>query len=69
MNRDSLFNDGARIGYTLATGRLLCPIADFHAFAETLLDRPILTHEFADQRTWAELRQVFEAQTKAALSA
>jgi hypothetical protein len=50
------------IGYTLASGRLFCPIAEFHAFAEELLGRPILTHEFADKDLWAEMRMAFEEQ-------
>lgn len=48
------------IGYTLATGRLFCDIAAFHAYAERLLGRPIWTHEFADEDLWRELRDRFE---------
>jgi hypothetical protein len=55
------------LGYTLGTGRLYCDMAEFHRFAEKLLDRPILTHEFADERVWAELRAAFETHTAAAL--
>lgn len=57
------------IGYTLATGRLYCDIAEFQRFAEGLLGRSIWTHEFADQMLWTELRQAFEAKTKEALGA
>jgi hypothetical protein len=46
--------------YTIATGRLFCPMVDFHSQAEALLGRPIFTHEFADKATWAELRDAFE---------
>lgn len=49
------------LGYTLATGRLWADVAKWHKFAEGLLDRPILTHEFASEDLWAELRRRFEA--------
>ena len=52
---------GAAFGYTVATGRLFLPMDEFHRRAEALLGRPILTHEFADQRTWTLLREAFEA--------
>lgn len=55
------------IGYTLATGRLFCDFGEFHAYAERLLGTPILTHEFADIRTWERLRANFELQVLAAL--
>ena len=48
------------IGYTLATGRLFCDFAEFQRWSEALLERPILTHEFADETTWSELRTAFE---------
>jgi hypothetical protein len=48
------------IGYTLGTERLFCPFPDFQAFCEDLLGRPIFTHEFARETTWAELRRKFE---------
>jgi len=53
------------IGYTLATGRLFCPISDFHQYAQELVGRPIFTHEFADEALWDELRDTFETVTKA----
>jgi hypothetical protein len=56
------------IGYTLATGRLFCPISDFHEYAETLLGRPIHTVEFADKKLWAEMRETFENCVKAAVA-
>jgi hypothetical protein len=49
------------LGYTLATGRLWAGGAEWHKFAEGLLGRPILTHEFASEHLWAELRRRFEA--------
>ena len=49
------------VGYTLGTGRLYCDIAEFHAFSERILGRPILTHEFASKEVWNELREAFEA--------
>jgi hypothetical protein len=53
--------NGVGIGYTLATGRMFCNFSDLQAYAESLLARPILTHEFADHRLWDELRERFEA--------
>lgn len=32
---------------TATTGKLLCPFADFHSFAEHLTGGPVWTHEFA----------------------
>ena len=52
------------IGYTLATGRFFCAFSDFQAWAEKLLDRPILTHEFAIKDTWTELREAFETEVQ-----
>ena len=52
------------IGYTLATGSLYCDLGEFHAFAEWLLNRPILTHEFARDDTWRDLRTAFEQRVK-----
>lgn len=49
------------VGYTLATGRLFCDVNRFHAHAEAIMGRPVLTHEFADEDTWTELRERFEA--------
>ena len=48
-------------GYTLATGRLFAPMDKFHEWAEALMSRPILTHEFADEALWDEMRERFEA--------
>lgn len=48
------------IGYTLATGRLFCDFPEFQKYAEHLLDRPILTHEFGEKHLWDELRAAFE---------
>src|SRR5262245_46000638 len=53
------------IGYTLATGRLFCDWAVFQEWAEQLLDRRILTHEFADDAVWKELRDSFESRMEA----
>jgi len=38
------------------TGIALGPFADIHAYAERVLGRPILTHEFGGADVWAELR-------------
>jgi hypothetical protein len=48
------------VGYTLATGRLFCRMDRFHAYAEKLMQRPVLTHEFGSAELWDELRQRFE---------
>jgi hypothetical protein len=42
---------------TAATGTLVGDFASFQLYAEKLLGRPILTHEFADRETWAELKE------------
>jgi len=57
-----VIDDEFAIGYTLGTGRLFVDIAKFHEYAERLLGRPILTHEFGEPETWAEMREVFEGQ-------
>jgi hypothetical protein len=53
--------DTVGIGYTLATGRLFCNWIGFTFWAEDVLGRPILFHEFADSETWDELREAFES--------
>lgn len=53
------------IGYTLATGRLFCPVGEFHEWAEKLMGRPIFTHEFASLSLWEAMRSAFEAQVLA----
>lgn len=58
----------AGLGYTLASGRLFCEFSDFQLWCERLLDRPILTHEFADEVVWDELRQAFESQITSAIA-
>jgi hypothetical protein len=42
---------------TAYTGILLGDIAEFQRYAEVLLGRPIMTHEFADKATWVELKE------------
>ncbi len=54
------YNDDTGFGYTIASGKLFCPMDVFHAKAEELLGRSIFTHEFGDTRTWTELRSAFE---------
>lgn len=54
-------HDRVGIGYTLATGRLFCDIGLFHAYAEGLLFRPVMTHELADPSLWVEMRKRYEA--------
>lgn len=48
-------------GYTLASGRLFADFAKFHEWCEALMHRPILTHEFADEALWADMKARFEA--------
>jgi len=50
------------LAYTIATGRLFTPFEEFQVFAEKLLGRPVMTHEFADHDTWVELRGALETQ-------
>jgi len=52
------------IGYTLATGRLFCDISAFHEYAERLLARSIMTHEFASPDLWDEMRARFETNVR-----
>ena len=52
--------DTIGLGYTLGTGRLYCDFAEFQKFAERILDRPILTHEFGSENVWNELRICYE---------
>lgn len=59
----------AAVGYTLATGDLWAPMREFHPFAEMLLGRPILTHEFGQHETWVELREAFENRQRAVAAA
>ena len=59
--RPSLHTYGPEFGYTLATGRLFCDFPAFQEYASDLLDRPLMTHEFADAKVWDELREAFEA--------
>lgn len=50
-----LTQDQANI-VTAYTGVLCGQIAEFHAYAEKLLERSIWTHEFADKAVWAQLK-------------
>lgn len=56
----SLLEFGPGVGYTLGTGRLFCEMGEFHRFAEAVLGRPILTHEFGSSKVWQEVREAFE---------
>lgn len=42
---------------TAATGTCVGSFASFQLFAEKLLGRPIMTHEFASHDTWEELKE------------
>ncbi len=43
------------------SGILCGSMAAFHQYAERKLDRPIFTHEFASDSTWAELKEASRA--------
>lgn len=58
MKLDQLEQIG--VGYTIATGRLFCSMVTFQETCEWLLDRPLMTHDFADPVLWAELRDSLE---------
>lgn len=49
------------IGYTIGSGLLYCEFPVFHRYAESLLNRSILTHEFGFPALWEELRTALEA--------
>ena len=38
------------------TGILAGPFEDLQNYAETILDRPIMSHEFGDKEVWAEIK-------------
>lgn len=40
------------------TGILLGKFSDFHAYVETLLDRPVLTHELANDALFDKIRRL-----------
>lgn len=47
---------------SLYSGTLLCKnFSDVHEAAEKLLDRPVLTHEFADPIIWRQIRKTIIA--------
>jgi len=52
---------GIGIGYTLATNKCYTTFGQFHWYAEQLLERSILTHEFASKELWKELRKKYES--------
>jgi hypothetical protein len=43
------------------TGFAIGPFSDIHAYAERVLRRPIMTHEFASKALTAELREAAKA--------
>lgn len=47
---------------TAYTGIGCCNFNEFHAYAENLLNRPILTHEFGDGAVWNELKEKTRAE-------
>ncbi len=46
---------------TAYTGILCGPIPNFHAYAEALLERPVLTSEFGDREVMAEIKEAARA--------
>lgn len=57
----SLDTYGPEFGYTLASGKLFCDFAAFQEWCSDLIGRPLMTHEFADEKVWADIREAFEA--------
>jgi hypothetical protein len=47
--------------YSIASGRLFCPIDEFQKEAEKLIGHPLMTHQFADEEIWDHLRANIEA--------
>lgn len=62
MSDDREFAMAECFGYTVATGRLFLPFEEFHKRAETLLGRPILTHEFGEERVAEDLKAALHSQ-------
>lgn len=56
------------VEYSIATGRLFCPMEELHREIERLLDRPVFTHEMANARLWDEARRALEAELTEAFS-
>ncbi len=50
-------NHEAAVILSAYTGIAMAPFGDIHGYAERMLGRAILTHEFADERTWDALRE------------
>lgn len=48
--------------YTIATGRLMMALDDFHAEVEKLMGRSVWTHEMGMDAFWMEARRRLEAQ-------
>jgi len=42
---------------TIKTGKKLCEFYKLHQFAEWILNRPLMTHEFTQEKLWKELRR------------
>lgn len=61
------YSHEAGFAYTVATGKLFCPMDEFHRRAEILMGRPIFTHEFASEKVWADMREAFEQEAIDAL--
>ena len=39
------------------TGVLMCNFGDVHEYIEKILNRPIWTHELADENVWNEIKE------------
>ena len=46
---------------TAYTGIVCGSVSDFQAYAEALLKRPVLTHEFGDREVMAEIKEAARA--------
>ena len=39
------------------TGILCGSVEDMHRYVEKILERPVMTHEMADKKLWAEIKE------------
>jgi hypothetical protein len=46
----------------LNTGVSVGPFEDVHKLAEDLLERPVLTHELANDNVWEKLKELIKPQ-------
>lgn len=46
-----------RVVISAYTGVLMCKFEDLHEYIETLLERPVWTHELADKDVWNQVKE------------